>query len=83
MPFRTLAARSSDATSWSSPFEGINIPSDVEMSDLSEGGKTSQAIFKAVALKTANQRADLFVSGKFDHLLRSLNVAERRSVSRP
>jgi hypothetical protein len=65
-----------------SPFgASVSPPSDVSIASPAGDSAPSPRLVRAVTLKIAKQNADLFITGNFDGLLRSLDTMQKKLVN--
>jgi hypothetical protein len=61
-----------------SPHDVRSTPSDIEITSPSPSAVSSPVLHHAVSLNASQNRTKLFVSGKFDDLLESLERGEKK-----
>jgi hypothetical protein len=61
-----------------SPHDVRSTPSDIEITSPTPSTMSSPVLHQAVSLNASRNRTNLFVSGKFDDLLNSLDGGEKK-----
>jgi hypothetical protein len=78
LPYKALLQFLPRVQNQQSPYGTVSTPSDIEITSPGANTVSSPALSQAVALRLSRQRAELFVSGKFDDLLQSLDRGEKK-----
>jgi hypothetical protein len=78
LPYKALLQYMPRQMNHQSPYGAVSTPSDIDMATPPMYEVQSPSLSQAISLKASRQRADLFVSGKYDDLLKSLDHTERK-----
>jgi hypothetical protein len=78
LPYKVLLQYMPRQINHESPYGAVSTPSDVDVASPPMNALASPSLSQAISLKVSRQRADLFISGKFDELLKSLGHSEKK-----
>jgi hypothetical protein len=78
LPYKVLLQYMPRQINHQSPYSAVSTPSDIDVVTPPMNELPSPSLSQAISLKASRQRADLFISGKFDELLKSLGNAEKK-----
>lgn len=79
LPFRALARQFPQILNHPSPFGlTVSTPSDVSISSPPGNAPSSPVLSQELRSRIAIEKAQLFIAGKHDDLLRSLNMEEKK-----
>lgn len=81
IPYQTLVRQSPHSSNHPSPFgPTVSTPSDVSIASPAGDVPTSPGLSQALKQRISIKNAQLFIAGRHDELLRSLNMADKKCV---